>query len=54
MRPILRPERASARSADCAPGPSVLVLLPPVARNLTCSAVTPRVCIARPCVEQRQ
>jgi len=41
MRPILSPERESARSADCAPGPGVLVLLPPVARSLMCSAVIP-------------
>lgn len=26
MRPIFMPERAKARSADCAPGPGVLVL----------------------------
>ena len=26
MRPICIPERAKARSADCAPGPGVLVL----------------------------
>merc|ERR1712142_790971 len=41
MRPILIPERASARRADCAPGPGVLVRLPPVARNFTWRAVIP-------------
>lgn len=45
MRPIFMPERASARSADWAPGPGVLVLLPPVARNFTCSAVMPISCV---------
>lgn len=35
------PERAKARSADCAPGPGVFVLLPPVALSLMCSAVMP-------------
>ena len=44
MRPIFRPERESARSADWAPGPGVFVLLPPVARSLMCSAVTPSSC----------
>lgn len=34
MRPIFIDERASARRADWAPGPGVLVLLPPVARSL--------------------
>ena len=34
MRPIFMPERARALSADWAPGPGVLVLLPPVARSL--------------------
>lgn len=34
MRPIFMLERAKARSADCAPGPGVFVLFPPVARNL--------------------
>ena len=34
MRPIRMPERARALKADCAPGPGVLVLLPPVARSL--------------------
>lgn len=43
MRPIFIEERAKARSADWAPGPGVLVLLPPVARNLMCRAVMPRV-----------
>jgi len=33
--PILSPERASALSADCAPGPGVFVLFPPVARSFT-------------------
>lgn len=42
MRPIFKPERARARRADWAPGPGVLVLLPPVARNLTWTAVIPR------------
>ena len=41
MRPIFMPARASARSADCAPGPGCLVLLPPVPRILMCSAVMP-------------
>jgi hypothetical protein len=35
-------ERANARRADCAPGPGVFVLLPPVARSLMCRAVIPR------------
>lgn len=34
-------ERAKARRADCAPGPGVFVLLPPVALSLICSAVMP-------------
>lgn len=34
-------ERAKARRADCAPGPGVFVLLPPVALSLMCSAVIP-------------
>jgi hypothetical protein len=41
MRPIFIPERARALRADWAPGPGVLVLLPPVARSLMCSAVIP-------------
>ena len=41
MRPILIPARASALRADCAPGPGVLVLLPPVARSLMCTAPMP-------------
>lgn len=41
MRPIFMPERASALRADWAPGPGVLVLLPPVARSLMCKAVMP-------------
>lgn len=44
MRPILMPARARARSADWAPGPGVLVLLPPVARSLTWRAVMPSSC----------
>ena len=44
MRPILMPDLASALSADCAPGPGVLVLLPPVALNLMCTAVIPNSC----------
>ena len=44
MRPILMPERARALSADWAPGPGVLVLLPPVARNLMCTALMPSSC----------
>ena len=32
--PIRMPARASARSADCAPGPGVLEPVPPVARSL--------------------
>jgi hypothetical protein len=43
MRPIIIPERASALSADCAPGPGVLVLLPPVALSFMCRAFIPRV-----------
>lgn len=43
MRPIFMFERAKALNADCAPGPGVLVLLPPVARNLMCNAVIPSV-----------
>lgn len=35
-------DRAKARRADCAPGPGVFVLLPPVALNLMCSAVMPK------------
>ena len=41
MRPILMPDRAKARRALCAPGPGVLVLLPPVARSLMCTAEMP-------------
>lgn len=41
MRPIFIPDRAKARSALWAPGPGVLVLVPPVARNLTWRALTP-------------
>ena len=44
MRPILIPARASALRADCAPGPGVLVLLPPVARSLMCTAPMPSSC----------
>jgi hypothetical protein len=43
MRPIFMFERAKALNADCAPGPGVFVLLPPVARNLMCNAVMPSV-----------
>eukprot|EP00878_Enallax_costatus_P045355 GHUV01054552.1.p1 GENE.GHUV01054552.1~~GHUV01054552.1.p1 ORF type:complete len:111 (+),score=27.75 GHUV01054552.1:154-486(+) len=46
MRPIFMPARAKARRALCAPGPGVLVLLPPVARSLMCSAVMPSSCEA--------
>jgi len=35
IRPIFMPARASARNAAWAPGPGVLVRLPPVARSLT-------------------
>lgn len=38
------PARAKARRADCAPGPGVLVLFPPVARILMCRAVMPSSC----------
>ena len=41
MRPILRPVRARARRADCAPGPGDFVLLPPVPLSLMWSAVSP-------------
>jgi len=34
IRPIFMFERAKALKADCAPGPGVFVLFPPVARNL--------------------
>jgi len=44
IRPILMPARASARRADCAPGPGVFVLLPPVARRRMCRAVMPSSC----------
>ena len=47
MRPILMPARAIARSADCAPGPGVFVLLPPVARSLMCTAPMPSSCGTR-------
>lgn len=40
--PIFMPERANARSALWAPGPGVLVLLPPVALSLMWRAVIPR------------
>ena len=36
-----RPERARARSADCAPGPGVFERVPPVALSLMCRAVMP-------------
>ena len=42
IRPIFMAERANARRADCAPGPGVFVLFPPVARSLMCRAVIPR------------
>lgn len=41
IRPMRMPARARARRADCAPGPGVLVPLPPVARILTCRAEMP-------------
>lgn len=41
------PARARARRADCAPGPGVLVLLPPVARILMWRAVIPSSCKRR-------
>ncbi len=44
MRPILMPDLANARRALCAPGPGVLVLLPPVARSLMCTAEMPNSC----------
>ena len=44
MRPIFKPERESARRADCPPGPGLFVLLPPVARILICRAVSPSSC----------
>ena len=44
MRPIFMPARARARSALCAPGPGVLVLLPPVARSLMWRALMPSSC----------
>lgn len=47
MRPIFIPERARARRADCAPGPGVFVLFPPVARSLICRAVIPSSCHKR-------
>jgi hypothetical protein len=44
IRPIFMPDRASALNADCAPGPGVLVLFPPVARSLMWRAVIPSSC----------
>ena len=41
MRPMRIPARARARRADWAPGPGVLVPLPPVARILTWRAEIP-------------
>ncbi len=41
MRPMRMPERARARRALWAPGPGVLVPVPPDARNLTWRAVIP-------------
>jgi hypothetical protein len=42
MPPKNFPERARALRADWAPGPAFLVLFPPVARSLMCSAVMPK------------
>ena len=51
MRPILMPDRAKALSADCAPGPGVLVLFPPVARSLMWTALMPSSCnIGKPTI----
>ena len=47
MRPILIPERASALRADCAPGPGVFVLFPPVALSLMWTAEMPSSCTTR-------
>lgn len=47
IRPIFIPERARARRADCAPGPGVFVLFPPVARSLICRAVMPSSCFIK-------
>ena len=41
MRPMRMPARARARRAAWAPGPGVLVRLPPVARSLMCKALIP-------------
>lgn len=41
MRPIIISERAKARRADSAPGPSLLVLFPPIARSLIWRALIP-------------
>jgi hypothetical protein len=59
MRPMRIPARARARRADWAPGPGVLVPLPPVARILTWraempsslqrAAIAPLACVS-PCV----
>jgi hypothetical protein len=53
MRPIFMPARARARRALCAPGPGVLVLLPPVARSLMCRAVMPSSCAGQNKATQR-
>jgi len=41
MRPILKPERAMALMAACAPGPGVLGPVPPTALTLMWTAVMP-------------
>jgi len=41
MRPIFIPFRARARRADCAPGPGLRALDPPVPRTLMWRAVMP-------------
>src|ERR1700739_303325 len=43
IRPIFIPDRANARKADWAPGPGVLVRVPPVALNLMWRALIPSV-----------
>lgn len=53
IRPIFMPERARALSADCAPGPGVLVLLPPVARSLMWRALMPSSCNFRVSVNHK-
>lgn len=54
MRPIFMPARARARSALWAPGPGVLVLLPPVARSLMCRALMPSSWCAEQIVQYKQ